>query len=79
MPDAAATPHRWAGSPPNGWQVLRRNRVAMLCFWYLLGVALTAIFVPAFLPAEVKMVSESSYVPPSWCDGGMSRHLLARM
>lgn len=76
MPDAAAPPHRWTGTPPNGWQVLRRNRVAMLCFWYLVVVALAAIVVPVFLPAEVKMVSEFSYAPPSWCEGGISRHLL---
>ncbi|WP_038159122.1 ABC transporter permease [Verrucomicrobium sp. BvORR106] len=76
MPDAVATPNRWTGTPPNGWQVLRRNRVAVLCFWYLVVVALAAIVVPVFLPAEVKMVSESSYVPPSWCEGGISRHLL---
>lgn len=76
MPDAVATPNRWTGTPPNGWQVLRRNRVAMLCFWYLVVVALAAIVVPVFLPDEVKMVSENSYVPPSWCEGGISRHLL---
>lgn len=74
MPDA--TPSRWTGAPPNGWQVLRRNRVAMACFWYLVVVALAAVFIPFFLSAEVKVVSENSYLPPAWCEGGMSEHLL---
>jgi peptide/nickel transport system permease protein/oligopeptide transport system permease protein len=76
MPEAAATPNRWSGSPPNGWQVLRRNRVAMLCFWYLVLVTAAAIFIPALLPDEVKVVTENSYVPPSWCEGGLPAHLL---
>ncbi|HSJ03382.1 MAG: ABC transporter permease [Verrucomicrobium sp.] len=76
MAEAAVTSNRWSGAPPNGWQVLRRNRVAMFCFWYLLFVALAAVLIPFFLPEQIKVVSENSFLPPSWCEGGLSQHLL---
>jgi oligopeptide transport system permease protein len=62
MPEAAA--HRWQGAPPNGWQVLRRNRVAMLCLWFLVAVALFAFVAPLFLDEAVKRESDDSLVPP---------------
>src|SRR5688572_26529323 len=74
MPEATA--HRWQGAPPNGWQVLRRNRVAMVSLWFLVAVALFAFVTPLFMDAQTKMVSEDSFDPPAWCAGASQRHLL---
>lgn len=62
MPDAAAS--SWTGSPPNGWAVLRRNRVAMVSLWFLAGVALLAIVVPFLLDDRLKTVSDGTFLPP---------------
>jgi oligopeptide transport system permease protein len=62
MPEAVA--HRWQGAPPNGWQVLRRNRVAMGCLWFLVAVALFAFLAPLFLSDSVKRESDDSLAPP---------------
>ncbi len=55
---------RWTGSPPNGWQVLRRNRVAMISLWFVVAVALFAVVTPFFLREAMKKVSEDSFFPP---------------
>ena len=52
MPEAAA--NRWSGAQPNGWQVLQRNRVAMISLWFVGLVALAAIIIPFFLPEYMK-------------------------
>ena len=75
MPDAAA--QRWQGAPPNGWQVLRRNRVAMASLLFLVAVALFAFVTPFFLSDGVKQVSEDSFFPPlSTSPDGTRFHIL---
>jgi len=75
MPDAGAS--RWTGSPPNGWQVLRRNRVAMISLGFVAAVALVAIIVPFFLPEYMKKNSDDAFFRPlqESADGGRF-HLL---
>lgn len=63
MPDAAPA-SRWTGSPPNGWAILRRNRVAMVSLWFLGFVAAVSIFVPFFLESGLKEVSDGKFLPP---------------
>jgi oligopeptide transport system permease protein len=62
MPEAAT--NRWSGSQPNGWDVLRRNRVAMVSLWFLVLVTLAAVVIPFFLPEALKKAGEASYAPP---------------
>ena len=62
MPDA--TPNRWGGAAPNGWSIVRRNRVAMVCFWFLVALALVAIIVPFFMDPALKETSPDSFLPP---------------
>lgn len=74
---AETATNRWQGAPPNGWQVLRRNRVAMVSLWFLVAVALFAVIAPFFLSAGVKEVSEDSFFPPlSSSPDGSRFHLL---
>src|SRR5436189_233196 len=74
MPDAVV--ERWTGSPPNGWQVLRRNRVAMLALWFVIAVAFFAVITPFCLREITKNVGAKTYQPPAWCQGGDRAHLL---
>ncbi len=67
MPDAA-TPARIAR--PDGWQILKRNRAALIALGFLAALSLIAIVVPMLLPAALKLTSDASFVPPS------SGHLL---
>ncbi len=62
MPDAAA-PARIAR--PDGWQILKRNRAAIIALGFLAGLSLIAIVVPMLLPASLKVTSSASFVPPS--------------
>jgi oligopeptide transport system permease protein len=62
MPDAAAS--RWTGAPPNGWQVLRRNRVAMISLGFVVAVALFAVVTPFFLPEAIKKSGEDAFFAP---------------
>jgi oligopeptide transport system permease protein len=64
MADGTATANRWTGAPPNGWDVLKRNRVAMVSLWFLVFVALVAIVIPFFLPGELKGTSDASFSAP---------------
>jgi peptide/nickel transport system permease protein/oligopeptide transport system permease protein len=73
---ADASTNRWAGAQPNGWQVLRRNRVAMFSLWFLVAVAAFAVITPFFLREVTKSVGEATFLPPAWCNGGNSAHLL---
>jgi len=56
--------NRWQGAPPNGWDVLRRNRVAMASLYFLVIVALAAIIIPFFMPPELKKAGEDTFAPP---------------
>lgn len=77
MADGTSTANRWTGSPPNGWDVLKRNRVAMVSLWFLVMVALAAIVIPFFLPDGLKTVSDGSYLPPMSTSGdGKLTHYL---
>ncbi|MFN0079713.1 MAG: ABC transporter permease [Prosthecobacter sp.] len=62
MPDAAA-PARIAR--PDGWQILKRNRAALIALGFLAGLSLIAIVVPMLLPEALKVTSSASFVPPS--------------
>ena len=61
---AESVANRWQGAPPNGWDVLRRNRVAMTALVFIVIVALASIFIPFFMPAELKSPGEDSFAPP---------------
>lgn len=75
MPEVAAS--RWTGSPPNGWQVLRRNRAAMAALWFVAAVALVAVVVPFLLPEHLKRSGEDAYFAPcQWSADGARFHLL---
>lgn len=74
---ADASSNRWQGSPPNGWQILRRNKVAMVSLWFLMAVTLAAFLIPPFLDSGLKQVSEDSYFKPMTTSVDGSRfHLL---
>jgi oligopeptide transport system permease protein len=75
MPEAVA--HRWQGAPPNGWQVLRRSRVAMLSLWFLVAVAVFAFAAPLFMDEGVKKESDDSlFAPMTTSADGQRYHLL---
>jgi len=61
---AEAATNRWQGSPPNGWQVLRRNRVAMVSLVFLAIITVAAIIIPFFMPETLKKAGEDSFAPP---------------
>ncbi len=74
MPEASSS--RWTGSPPNGWQVLRRNRLAMFSLWFVVAVALFAVITPFCLSEATKNVGVTTFQPPAWCEGGSWNHWL---
>lgn len=61
MPDAAA-PARIAR--PDGWQILKRNRAAIIALGFLAVLSFIAIVVPMLLPESLKTTSSASFVPP---------------
>ena len=61
MPEAAAPA---SIARPDGWQILKRNRAALIALGFLVGLSLIAIVVPVLLPAELKVTSSASFVPP---------------
>jgi len=67
MPEAAAPA---SIARPDGWQILQRNRAALIALGFLAGLSLIAIVVPLLLPEALKLTSSNSFVPPS------SAHLL---
>ncbi len=50
---------------PDGWQILKRNRAAVIALCFLLGLSLIAIVVPGLLPEALKLTSSESFVAPS--------------
>lgn len=62
MPESAS-PARIAR--PDGWQILKRNRAAVIALWFLVGLLIIAIVVPMMLPASFKITSSASFAPPS--------------
>ena len=61
MPEAAAPA---SIARPDGWQILKRNRAALIALGFLVGLSLIAVVVPVLLPAELKVTSSASFVPP---------------
>ena len=62
MPEAVAPA---SIARPDGWQVLKRNRAALIALGFLAGLSLIAIVVPLLLPEALKFTSSESFVPPS--------------
>jgi oligopeptide transport system permease protein len=62
MPEAAAPA---SIARPDGWQVLKRNRAALIALGFLAALSLIAIVVPVLLPEALKVTSSASFVPPS--------------
>jgi len=58
-PSATAT-------PPSVWQLLRRNRLALLSMGVLAFITLAAIFGPMLMPPSAAEVSNNQLAPPSW-------------
>ncbi|MFC5453912.1 ABC transporter permease [Prosthecobacter fluviatilis] len=61
MPEGAAPA---SIARPDGWQILKRNRAALIALGFLACLSLLAIVVPMLLPAELKGTSSASFVPP---------------
>jgi peptide/nickel transport system permease protein/oligopeptide transport system permease protein len=62
MPEAStrhASLHR-----PGGWQIVRRNRPAMLSLTFLTALALLALLGPPLMPEALKTTSEGAFLPP---------------
>ena len=51
-------------SRPDGWALLRRNRVAMLSLYTLGFLALAAIIGPMLMPEDLKSTSDGQFLPP---------------
>lgn len=75
MPDAVAS--RWTESPPNGWEILRRNKVAMVCLGFVIAVVLFAVVTPFLLNDNLKRESDDSFFRPMQrSEDGLRFHLL---
>ena len=61
MPDAPKTS---ALTRPDGWDIVRRNRPAMISLVFLVAMVLVAFTVPFFLPAALKTTSNGAFLPP---------------
>ena len=62
MPEGAAPA---SIARPDGWQILKRNRAALIALGFLVGFSFVAIVVPMLLPEALKLTSRESFVPPS--------------
>lgn len=62
MPEAAAS--RAMPRRPGGWQIVRRNRPAMLSLGFLGLLVTLALLVPPLLPEALKTTSEGAFLPP---------------
>lgn len=62
---------------PNGWDVLRRNRAAMVSLGYLVVLVLVALIVPFCLNDHIKQSTEDSFFKPNSTSlDGTRYHLL---
>lgn len=69
--------HKAMIAAPNGWAVLRRNRVAMVALIYLAALVLVALIIPIFLNDDIKQSTEDSFFAPnSTSTDGTRYHLL---
>ena len=64
------------GGRPGGWQVLKRNRTAMLALAFLAGLTGVALVLPWLLPAALKETSAGTFLPPMALAGDGLRHWL---
>ena len=58
-------------SPPHGWAVMRRNRVAMLSLFVLILLSLVSLVGPMMLPESLKSTGDMPFLPP-----GSGQHFL---
>ena len=76
MAKPAATSTAWAGGSPDGWALLKRNRLAMLSLGFLAVTLLIACVLPLLLPAELKTASSLTFAPPfTTSASGHAQHL----
>ncbi|MCW0217699.1 MAG: ABC transporter permease [Prosthecobacter sp.] len=61
MPDA---PKAASISRPGGWEIVRRNRPAMISLIFLAVLVFVAFTVPFFLPESLKATSNATFLPP---------------
>lgn len=61
MPDAPKTSTL---TRPDGWDIVRRNRPAMISLIFLAVIVLIAFTVPFFLPAALKTTSNGAFLSP---------------
>lgn len=61
-----STSHTASSTPPGVWQLLRRNRLAMISMGVLIFITLAAIFGPMLMPTSAAEVSHNQLAPPSW-------------
>ena len=74
---AEAVTNRWSGSRPNGWEVLKRNRVAMISLAFLVMLVLAAVVVPFFLNDAIKQPTTDQFFRPGTTSvDGTRYHLL---
>ena len=64
------------GGRPGGWQVLKRNRTAMLALAFLVGLTGVSLVLPWLLPAALKETSAGTFLPPMALAGDGMRHWL---
>lgn len=61
MPDPGKTTFT---SRPDGWDIVRRNRPAMVSLIFLAALVVIAFTVPFFMPDELKATTSGSFLPP---------------
>jgi peptide/nickel transport system permease protein/oligopeptide transport system permease protein len=75
MAEGAA--NRWSGSRPNGWEILTRNRVAMVSLGFLVVLVVAALVLPFFLSDAIKQPTADQFFPPGATSADGERyHLL---
>ncbi len=52
------------GGRPGGWQVLKRNRAAMVALFFLVGLTGVAVVVPWLMPEALKEASGGAFLAP---------------
>lgn len=71
-----ATASSGFGGRPGGWQVLKRNRTAMLALAFLAGLTGVSLVLPWLLPTALKETSAGTFLPPMALAGDGMRHWL---
>ena len=64
------------GGRPGGWQVLKRNRTAMVALAFLVGLTGVALVLPWLLSEALKETSAGTFLPPMALAGDGMRHWL---